>query len=227
MRANRDTTWSGLALTGLALACLSAVACSSAPPGSEQAVQDVASTSASSGSTTSAGSGPSCADGGPCEVGDSGPGGGIVFYVASEPFMSSAPCGSSCLYLEAQASDAGFVPYCVGPGATASIPNAAGSTIGAGYENTMSITVSAQCTSGAGFTAMAPSGGLTDWYLPALEEWYLLYQAQGVVGGLEGSYWTSTQDNTSQARVWNAAANNQNLTFPKTSILSVRAIRAF
>ena len=43
---------------------------------------------------------PTCAEGGVCEVGDIGPGGGIVFYVTATPFTSDASCGSNCLYLE-------------------------------------------------------------------------------------------------------------------------------
>ncbi len=43
----------------------------------------------------------SCASGSTCSLGDIGPGGGVVFYVASTPFTSAASCKSSCLYLEA------------------------------------------------------------------------------------------------------------------------------
>jgi len=43
----------------------------------------------------------SCADGGECYVGDRGPGGGIVFYVAASNFTSSgSSCNTSCRYLE-------------------------------------------------------------------------------------------------------------------------------
>ena len=50
-----------------------------------------------------------CANGGFCAVGDTGPGGGVVFYVhddADDMFTSSgSDCGSSCRYLEAASSD--------------------------------------------------------------------------------------------------------------------------
>jgi hypothetical protein len=54
-----------------------------------------------------------CAAGGTCTVGSTGPGGGIVFYVASEPFSSpGSDCNtagvggiSTCKYLEAARSD--------------------------------------------------------------------------------------------------------------------------
>ena len=44
----------------------------------------------------------SCATGGACAVGDVGPGGGKVFYVAPSSFTSiGSACGSTCTYLEA------------------------------------------------------------------------------------------------------------------------------
>jgi hypothetical protein len=47
----------------------------------------------------------SCADGGVCYVGDRGPGGGIVFYVASGNFTSvGSTCNTLCSYLEAAPS---------------------------------------------------------------------------------------------------------------------------
>jgi len=46
-----------------------------------------------------------CAAGGTCVVGDTGPGGGIVFYVASTAFTATGTtCNTTCLYLEAAAS---------------------------------------------------------------------------------------------------------------------------
>jgi hypothetical protein len=44
----------------------------------------------------------SCASGGTCSLGNTGPGGGKVFYVASEKFSSAgSDCNEECLYLEA------------------------------------------------------------------------------------------------------------------------------
>ena len=40
--------------------------------------------------------------GGDCLVGDTGPGGGTVFYVASSPFTCAPDQGSKCTYLEAE-----------------------------------------------------------------------------------------------------------------------------
>ena len=49
---------------------------------------------------------PTCAQGGPCVLGETGPGGGTVFYVSAENFTSTgSDCGTSCKYLEAATSD--------------------------------------------------------------------------------------------------------------------------
>jgi len=48
----------------------------------------------------------SCAAGGVCVVGDTGPGGGIVFYVAASNFTSTgSDCATACRYLEAAPTD--------------------------------------------------------------------------------------------------------------------------
>jgi len=214
----------GLLFVGLALAGVGLAGCSSTTPATSGAIQDDVVQQPVVGSAEPV---PSCADGGACEIGDIGPGNGIVFYVASTPFTSAAPCGQSCTYLEAQTIDASIVPYCVGPGSTAIIPNADGTAIGDGYQNTISITATSECSSGAGFTAMAPSGGLQDWYLPSTDE-AVAISKQAAVLGLEGLYWSSTQSSGTQqgklySFVWGAAI----LVEPKGAPYTVRAIRAF
>jgi hypothetical protein len=48
----------------------------------------------------------SCAAGGVCDYGDTGPGGGVVFYVASSNFTSTGSgCNTTCKYLEAAPAD--------------------------------------------------------------------------------------------------------------------------
>ena len=211
-----------LLVVGLALAGVGLAGCSSTTPATSGAIQDDVVEQGTVGSPAPV---PSCADGGACEIGDIGPGNGIVFYVSSTPFTSAAPCGSSCTYLEAQTIDASIVPYCVGPGSTAYIPNANFAGIGGGYQNTMSITETSECSSGAGFTAMAPSGGLQDWYLPNLAEGLAMYGYQAALG-LEGWYWTSAQVNAVAAS-YVANTTNKMLSDSKGSPINVRAIRAF
>jgi hypothetical protein len=82
----------------------------------------------------------SCADGGACVVGDTGPGGGIVFYVASEPFASpGSDCNTECAYLEAAPSDqssgiiwATTAAFCYDEGSTTSTNNCQSNSIYSG-----------------------------------------------------------------------------------------------
>ena len=157
-----------------------------------------------------------CALGGPCVAGNTGPGGGIVFYVASTTFSSSgSACTPSCQYLEA-------APVSWGNGITVqaaevtgtltgdpelfwcqqeSTTNATGTAIGTGLANT---TLMNGCTSGAGFHSRAYlGGGLSDWYLPSQAEVlemfrYNFRQTPPVslsMGGSDdrGNYWASTE----------------------------------
>ena len=127
-------------------------------------------------------------------------------------------------------------PYCTGSGQTSSIPNSTNTAIGGGFQNTISITASNECSAGAGFAASAPSGGFNDWYLPSVSELSALVQSQNVSNlsiGLVGAYWTSTGDNGMQAYYIAAASGNgggvpNTRTYgPKNEALTVRSIRAF
>ena len=234
---------------GLVLATAAMAGCSSTTAGSSGALQDDATASASADATASASAGAACADGGVCVFGDTGPGGGVVFYVASTPF--SAPgtvCGSSCLYLEtAQYDVGGAIEWCAGPAASAGYSvDATGTAIGSGYLNTQAMLGTTNtppatiCTGGAAQAASTPLGGLTDWYLPAQDELTALFAAMenndltteyGVVfGTTPPSYWTSTQvsgDNYAKAYCMNfemgKLAECNKLTQPQ----GVHQVRAF
>jgi hypothetical protein len=72
-----------------------------------------------------------CATGGTCIVGDTGPGGGIVFYVAGSNFTSTgSDCDTACRYLEAATSDqstgivwATSAAFCYNTGSSSSTNN--------------------------------------------------------------------------------------------------------
>ncbi|CAB4329642.1 MAG: leucine-rich repeat protein [Actinobacteria bacterium] len=128
-----------------------------------------------------------CAQGGECVVGDTGPGGGVVFYVDSTgDGFNCGPTGDDmCMYLEngrgvgatgialwSKASlQSTAVPY----------PGAAGISVGTGYQNTMAIidqqgpydAVTNKYMAGAAHAFHG--GGKTDWYLPSADELYELH----------------------------------------------------
>ena len=129
--------------------------------------------------------------------GDTGPGGGVVYFASSTGFGCGAGMASSCNFLEVapngwngqkvdcaggcnneRTSDRGSegigagkgYAYCRGMGEKHPIPDASNSAIGAGYANTRSMV--ANCKSGdAGQLAQSyTGGGLNDWYLPSMNE---------------------------------------------------------
>ena len=89
-----------------------------------------------------------CAQGGACIVGDTGPGGGKVFYVASGTFTqigaTGAMCSTYCKYLEAaltSGSSAWTDADYAWSGNTNTLigASAQGTAIGSGYANTLAI----------------------------------------------------------------------------------------
>ena len=191
-----------------------------------------------------------CVVGGTCKVGNTGPGGGIVFYDEG----SKKPWGR---YLELAPNGWSGTPE--DPTANWCEVNkhlgAFGKEIGTGRSNTGIIV--ATCTSGAAIIASSYSGGgKTDWFLPSNDELnemckfaknqytgdpredcttFSVYDetiAQTIRKGftLKG-YWSSTEHNGDVFFIahkhslggWSSARSN-NL---KTDLFSVRPIRAF
>jgi titin len=131
-----------------------------------------------------------CENGGACIVGNTGPGGGKVFYVSSSNFTSTgSDCGTACKYLEAAPSDhSSQVAWC------SNITSSVGVTddgIGSGMSNTT--TADSTCTSGAiQVAADYDYNGKKDWHLPSKDELAQLYIQSATVGGFStGRYWSS------------------------------------
>ena len=117
---------------------------------------------------------PSCALGGVCKLGDIGPGGGTVFYVASKFFESSkSVCGTKCKYLEVS-RHAGTMGWC-DAGLSATSVGKTEVKIGSGMANT-EFAVSKnngdkKCRTGAIKRAYDyTSNGKRDWFLPSINE---------------------------------------------------------
>ena len=186
-----------------------------------------------------------CADSRVCQIGDPGPGGGIVFYVASSPFAETGvACASDCSYLEAQPTDISPAAWCTGPAAAPKyMVDAPGTAIETGYTNSMLSTYmnppANSCTGGAGNEAAGPWGGYSDWFLPAIDELFAMLSARTSVTGIstENNYWSSTFGKASQysaacmITVGNLNANEScpSPVQPSTihGVSSVRQVRAF
>ena len=194
----------------------------------------------------------SCANGrAACAVGDTGPGGGKVFYAPGGTFTESgAPCGSACRYLEA--APAGWhsggspdpsLQWGGGDGTAEQCSNkfiSTGTGIGSGKANTAAIMAACPDSSGNNSAPAALAAStyaptvngvvVTGWFLPSLDELNQLDVSS--VGGLTPfvRYWPSSQDDA--VLVWvqgtgHGGGNDwQRRDFKKSTNL-VRAVRAF
>jgi hypothetical protein len=137
-------------------------------------------------------------------VGQTGPGGGKVFYASLSAFtMTGAPCGSDCHYLEWAPSSWASSDYSNKAfGASSEFyGGGTGSALGTGYSNTVLL---ATANAGTGWTVTAADvpvyvrayrgGGLSDWFLPSWDETLLMSNSSVYSSGGFASnyYWSST-----------------------------------
>ena len=120
--------------------------------------------------------------GGVCAVGDVGPGGGIVFYVAPTTFACGATLASACKYLEA--APANWLTGTIGdplrawasgsPVKNTLLASGAVRTgIGSGFQNSLDIVAQAgnvAATSAAVEARAYQGNSKTDWHLPSKDE---------------------------------------------------------
>ena len=128
-----------------------------------------------------------CATGGTCDVGDTGPGGGKVFYVRAGggTFTSTgSDCNTACKYLEA--APANWLTGTIGDptrswATNINVPSnqitlvlgADGTVIGTGYQNSRDIvaqTGNVAATSAAVEARAYQGNSKTDWHLPSKDE---------------------------------------------------------
>jgi hypothetical protein len=151
-----------------------------------------------------------------CQVGDIGPGGGVIFYVASGFFTqqgaSGSMCTTNCKYLES-APTTGTDNWTdnnyawSGNSNTLIGASAQGSAIGTGYQNTLAIVAqSGAGTSGAASVTRAYRGpnNKIDWFLPSKDELHQMRLQRSFVaappdGAAHSNYWTSTEDSDTAA----------------------------
>ena len=127
-----------------------------------------------------------CTGSSDCNLGDTGPGGGIVFYIAPAAFTSTGSgCARKCMYLEAAPQSWGkrdlvctaydgpvtVDPQCGWSGSRGIVLGAAGTAIGTGNSNTTAIIKDSNVANKAATSARAyAGGGKTDWSLPSKSE---------------------------------------------------------
>jgi len=114
-----------------------------------------------------------------CQIGDTGPGGGTVFYIAPSTFTQNGATGSMCTtncnYLEAAPRNwvDGADPKIIWSRFESVTAGAQQTSIGSGYSNTLAIIAAGNTetsTSAAKIANDYSGGGKTDWYLPSKDE---------------------------------------------------------
>jgi hypothetical protein len=180
-----------------------------------------------------------CATGGTCSVGDTGPGGGKIFYVATTPFACGPTGSETCRYLEAapitwsRGTSDPTLSWATGTtNQSTAVTGADGTAIGTGYKNSLDIVAQTGnvAASSAAVAAREYGGGSkNDWYLPSKDELNQLYVARTTVGVFHSEYyWSSSESDSSSAWSQKLGDGFQSSTPSKSNLLhSVRPVRAF
>jgi formylglycine-generating enzyme required for sulfatase activity len=156
-------------------------------------------------------------------IGDTGPGGGIVFYItngslngleAAPPLWNGGSADPWSLWSNIQHTAVGV--------------SAQGTAIGTGLANSNAIIAqSGHTTSAAKLCRDYTGGGKTDWFLPSKDELNQLYLQKAGVGGFAVyDYWSSSEYDANLA--WfQIFSNGDQYLFSKTYSIYVRPVRAF
>jgi len=172
-------------------------------------------------------------------VGDTGPGGGKIFYVADTSFSCGPTLNLSCNYLEAAPplwNAGGADPGLTWAQSTYFTTSVGGTEtgIGLGFQNTRAIILQGNTDTATSAAALADAYTVTvsdvvydDWYLPSKNELNNLRDKRVTVGGFANYYyWSSSQYNAS-----NAWSHNFSQVSPtavgKNGPFYIRPIRAF
>ena len=131
----------------------------------------------------------SCAQGGACKLGDIGPGGGKVFYVAPDLLVAN---GKRARYMEVSTNpNIGEMSLCDrNPKVLPTRPG-----IGSGMSNTK---ILENLCDNVFSVDQYVIGGKSDWFIPSIEELVLAMNFLGRTAS--GEYWSSTTIGTDQAR---------------------------
>jgi len=186
-------------------------------------------------------------------IGNTGPAGGIIFYVAPSGFTVQGYSGATgsfaeytAYYLEAAPANepnsrwqsSVYANHTLIDGITTWVNVTAknaglASSIGVGRKDTQTIVNSpafaALTNTAAQRCANKTLNGFTDWFLPSLGELNEMYKARvaGVTGiPITGDFWSSSQGSSSSAWDQGFASGSQSNGFKEYSD-SVRAVRAF
>jgi len=182
-----------------------------------------------------------CADGGPCAIGDIGPGGGVVFILATTAGNTTGRTFEAARKDWDGGAQDGTEMWC---GASDASISGLGTAIGTGSTN--SSTIATTCTStgtndAAEYVRGKTIGGKSDWFLPSRDEALEIYAQRSVfTGNYEvntttvdtARYLTSTQSssftsNATGAYLQGSVAPGTAQDVSKSFGFSVRPVRSF
>jgi hypothetical protein len=186
-----------------------------------------------------------CAQGGTCAIGDTGPGGGIVFIVRTPTpaapwrYMEAAPntwsgdTGQGGVAIDPQVKFCNVVNAYVNSLRNGTPGEATSYDFGTGFRNTRAML--GTCSYGAANLAATYSGGgKSDWFLGSKDEMAELFSARGVVGGWppvdeDAAYWTSSENDDERAIVIYMSSSELDAAIETKAAVNryVRPIRAF
>jgi hypothetical protein len=157
----------------------------------------------------------SCAQGGTCKLGDIGPGGGTVFYVAPDRLMAN---GKSPRYLEAALLET-LLPWSCFLGFT---ELGTRTNMGSGAYNTSLLKKACR-----GFydQSLNAGGGKTDWFIPSKAELQYLSKYFAGINRDSKIYWSSSEFGSQQAYL--QLATSLGVFANKAFSYLVRPVRAF
>jgi hypothetical protein len=145
-------------------------------------------------------------------VGQTGPGGGKIFYYSAAGFACGNVLTSTCNHLEvAPDSNVRRLNWSSPALQNTSTLNSTGTAIGTGQRNTALVVaagVTDSTTSAIAFTDQYVSpNGTSDWFLPSKDEMEALYNAAAanLLSGFflnPSDHWTSSQSTSAADKVW-------------------------
>jgi hypothetical protein len=165
-------------------------------------------------------------------LGDTGPGGGKIFYRLEAGFTQYANAtdttGTTAHYLEAAPADMSGTYMWASTSYQSTNISGTGEAIGTGRKNTALILATDVNAPAAKACKDYSSNGKTDWFLPSYDELNQLNLNTASVGNMgTGTYWSSSQHPTVAGNALCRRFSEGSAYFAKNSTYSVRAVRAF
>ena len=188
----------------------------------------------------------SCALGGECIVGDVGPGGGKVFYVAAGGFTCGPLRNATCRYMEIAPTNwnSGADPQRPWAQSTpvdyTSTSLILSASLGYGAQNTKAVidqgnsnTTTSAAALAASYSPTVNGSTVNDWFLPSENEWAQVWTQRIAIGftASGSNYWSSTSLSNVNGRYFmfeGGTGPGQASGLPKsTATVYVRPVRAF